>query len=59
MNGKQVRIKRYPTIDGIEVVEFIEKKCCPIWLHQNGMWEHFDTDEKQQSCKEDNEEIPF
>ena len=39
MNGKQVRIKRPPTIDGIEVDEFIEQNADPMWLHQNGMWE--------------------
>ncbi len=39
MNGKQVRIKRPPTIDGIEVDEFIQQNADPMWLHQNGMWE--------------------
>jgi len=39
MNGKQVRIKRPPTIDGIEVDEFIHQNSDPMWLHQNGMWE--------------------
>ncbi|MCD6535367.1 MAG: hypothetical protein J7L25_15015 [Deltaproteobacteria bacterium] len=39
MNGKQVRIKRPPTIDGIEVDEFIQENADPMWLHQNGMWE--------------------
>lgn len=39
MNGKQVRIKRPPTIDGLPVDEFIEQNADPIWLHQNGMHE--------------------
>ncbi len=39
MNGKQVRIKRPPTIDGIPVDEYIEQHADPIWLHQNGMHE--------------------
>ena len=39
MNGKQVRIKRPPTIDGIEVDEFNQQNADPMWLHQNGMWE--------------------
>lgn len=39
MNGKQVRIKRPPTIDGIPLDEYIEKNADPIWLHQNGMYE--------------------
>ena len=59
MNGKQVRIKRPPTIDGIDVDEFIERNADPIWLHQNEMWEYIDTDEEPLSFKEDNGEIPF
>ena len=39
MNGKQVRIKRPPTIDGIEADEFIQQNADPMWLHQNEMWE--------------------
>ncbi len=49
MNGKQVRIKRCSTIDGIDVDEFIERNADPIWLHQNEMWEYIDTDEEQLS----------
>lgn len=39
INGKQVRIKRQPTIDGMSVDEFIRENADPIWLHQNEMWE--------------------
>jgi hypothetical protein len=39
MNGKQVRIKRPPTVDGIPVDQFIEENADPIWLHQNELWE--------------------
>ena len=39
MNGKQVRIKRPPTVDGIPVEQFIEENADPIWLHQNELWE--------------------
>ncbi|NOQ76928.1 MAG: hypothetical protein GQ475_03890 [Methylococcaceae bacterium] len=60
INGKQVRIKRSPTIDGIDVDEFIERNADPIWLHQNGMWEYISTDEEQLSfIEEDDDEIPF
>ena len=45
MNGKQVRIKRQPTIDGRDVDEYIQKNADPIWLHQNGMWEYMDQEE--------------
>ena len=44
MNGKQVRIKRPETIDGIDVDEFIRRNADPIWLHQNGMHEFIDGD---------------
>jgi len=60
INGKQVRIKRSPTIDGIDEDEFIERNADPIWLHQNEMWEYIDTDEEQPSFKEEeNDELPF
>jgi hypothetical protein len=44
MNGKQVRIKRPPTIDGMDVDEFIQNNADPIWLHQNGLWEYLDQE---------------
>jgi hypothetical protein len=45
MNGKQVRVKRPPTIDGMDVDEYIQKNADPIWLHQNEMGEYIKTDE--------------
>ncbi len=39
MHGKQVRVKRPPTINGIPEDEYIEKYADPIWLVQNGMYE--------------------
>ena len=47
-NGKQVRIKRPPTIDGMDIDEFIQKNADPIWLHQNEMWEYIQTDEDEE-----------
>ncbi len=47
-NGKQVRIKRPPTIDGMDVNEFIQHNADPIWLHQNEMWEYIQTDEDEE-----------
>ncbi len=44
MNGKQVRVKRPPTIDGMDVDEFIRNNADPIWLHQNEMWEYMDQE---------------
>jgi hypothetical protein len=39
INGKQKRVKRPATIDGMDAEEFIRRNADPIWLHQNGMWE--------------------
>ena len=40
VNGKQKRVKRPTTIDGISEEEFIRNNADPIWLHQNEMWEY-------------------
>jgi len=46
INGKQRRVKRPPTIDGLDIDEFIRRNADPIWLHQNEMWEYMvDEDE--------------
>ena len=39
IGGKQKRVKREPTIDGIPVDEFIRRNADPIRLHQNEMYE--------------------
>jgi len=48
MNGKQVRVKRSLTVEGISVDEFIQQNADPIWLHQNEMWEYMQTDEDEE-----------
>lgn len=40
INGKQKRVLREQTIEGLPVDEFIARNADPIWLHQNGMWEY-------------------
>ena len=45
INGKQKRVKRRPTIDGMDVDEFIQRNADPLWLHQNEMWEYLVDDE--------------
>jgi uncharacterized protein YnzC (UPF0291/DUF896 family) len=42
INGKQKRVKRPPTIDGMDVDEFIRRNADPIWLHQEGLWEYME-----------------
>ena len=44
INGKQVRVKRPETIEGLPVDEFIARNADPIWLHQNGMWEFIQSE---------------
>ena len=47
MNGKQVKVKRPPTIDGMDVDEYIQQNADPIWLHQNEMWEYIKNEEEE------------
>ncbi|PKG37233.1 hypothetical protein [Psychromonas sp. Urea-02u-13] len=42
MSGKQVRVKRQKSLDGIPADEFINQNADAIWLHQNGMWDQID-----------------
>lgn len=44
VNGKQKRVRRPPTIDGLSVDEFIHRNADPIWLKQNEMWELLDQE---------------
>jgi hypothetical protein len=39
INGKQKRVRRPPSIEGLPVDDFIANNADPIWLHQNEMWE--------------------
>jgi len=55
MNGKQVKVKRPPTIDGMDVDEYIQQNADPIWLHQNEMWEYIDQDQYQEGIDENTE----
>jgi hypothetical protein len=52
INGKQKRVRRPQTIDGMSVDEFLMRNADPVWLHQNEMWEYMeearDVDEQEQ-----------
>jgi len=40
INGKQVRVKKPPTIDGMNIDEYIQNNADPTWLHQNeALWD--------------------
>lgn len=47
-NGKQVRIKRPPTINGMDLGELIQNNADPLWLHQNELWEYIKKDEDEE-----------
>ncbi|MBW1869509.1 MAG: hypothetical protein JRI73_09530 [Deltaproteobacteria bacterium] len=61
VNGKQRRIKRPPTIEGMDADEFIRINADPIWLHQNEMWEYIDQNKEEEvdDIPIDDEDIPF
>ncbi|MES9879776.1 MAG: hypothetical protein ABW185_02720 [Sedimenticola sp.] len=61
MNGKQVRVKRPETIDGMDVDEFILRNADPIWLHQNELWEYMnqEPDETDSDDPIEGDQIPF
>jgi hypothetical protein len=42
INGKQKRVRWPPTINAMDVDEFIRRNADPIWLVQNEMWEYFE-----------------
>lgn len=49
VNGKQKRVKRPPTINGMDVDEFIRRNADPLWLYQNEMWEYIDQPKYEDS----------
>ncbi|MCF8083287.1 MAG: hypothetical protein K9M96_09340 [Deltaproteobacteria bacterium] len=51
INGKQKRVKREPTVDGIPVDEFIRQNADPIWLLQNEMYEELYQWELEQKAE--------
>ncbi len=46
VHGKQKRVKRPSTIDGMDLDAFIRNNADPVWLHQNELWEYMDTDDE-------------
>jgi hypothetical protein len=51
IRGKQKRIRRPPTINGMDVDEFILQNTDPIWMHQNKMWEYLEMKLPDEPCK--------
>jgi hypothetical protein len=47
VNGKQKRVERPPTIERMDVDEFVRNNADPLWLHQNELWEFADMDQEE------------
>jgi len=47
VNGKQKRVRRPPTIEGISVDAFIRRNADPIWLLQNEMHEFLEEESNE------------
>ena len=59
INGKQKRVKREPTVDGMPVDEFIRINADPIWLLQNEMYEElYEWEQQQKDAKETSQPEP-
>ncbi len=58
VNGKQKRVKRPPTVDGIPVDEFIRNNADPIWLFQNEMYEELYQWEQERDAEEQEDSQP-
>lgn len=56
INGKQKRVRRSPTIDGMDVDEFIRRNADPIWSTQNEMWEELSAWEAARDALDKDEE---
>lgn len=67
IGGKQKRVRRPPTVDGMDPEEFIRRNADPLWLHQNEMWEYIQpeaaADEPENSAPRlgqgEDDEVPF
>jgi hypothetical protein len=59
MSGKQVRVKRPPTIDGVGIDDFIQQNADPAWLHQNEMWDLIEIEESTEYENRDADDDPF
>lgn len=63
LNGKQKRVRRPPTIDGMDEVEFLARNADPFWLHEEGLWHLIPIEELSADVPpvqlDDEGQIPF
>jgi len=59
VNGKQMRVKRPPNIEGAGEDEFIRRNADPIWLLQNEMYEElYQWEQRQEQDREASQREP-
>ncbi len=51
LNGKQVRVKNEPEVDGLSIDDFITENADQLFLHQNMLWESIENEDR--ACLED------
>ena len=59
VKDKQKRVRRPPTILGVDVAEFIRMNADSIWLSQNEMWEEIVEPEEGPATSSAPDDIPF
>ena len=52
IHGKQKRVMRPPTIEGISVEDFIRANADPVWLHQRELWEYMMPEDEDGTTQE-------
>lgn len=53
IKGAQKCVKGPPTVEGMEVDEFIRRNADPVWLLQNEMWEAIHEQEMAEDSERD------
>ena len=59
VKGKQKRVRRPPTILGVDVAECIRMNADSIWLSQNQMWEEIVEPEEGPETSSEPDDILF
>jgi hypothetical protein len=59
IHGKQKRVRRPPTIDGMDVDEYIRLNADPLWLHQEGLWEYLLPEDEVDATEQSDAWVDF
>lgn len=59
MSGRQTRMRRPPTVEGIDVEEFFRRNATAVELHQEELWHLIDTDDPPLEAADPEEDLPL